>query len=616
MRRARLAERTFAALISISAAAIVLMAAASALSMRRLYSEATLSALAQSAAALANAAQAVGQGGQALDAFCDRAAAGTGLRVTAIAPDGSVLGDSGSDTGAMDNHAGRPEIASALRGQAATSMRPSPTLGITMAYAAAPILSGDAVTGVVRIAMGAPELRAGMAPFIAAFAAVAAAMIAAMAAASARIGASVARPMGALQDTAKEWSAGRLDRRARRFDDPELGPLADTMNAMAAELADRVVAMESQKRELEAILDGMGEAVISTDENLVIRLANPKARELLGRAGDEEGLEGRGVLKACGSVALDEMARRCASGGVREEAEITLYGEGTRYLWTNAAPLPLGEGRSGVVIVLNDITRLKRLERVRKDFVANVSHELRTPITLIKGFIETLEDVRDPAEAKRFLGIAGRHADRMTSIIEDLLTLARLEGPERGGVEASRVDALRVMERAVESIGDVPASKGVSIRLRSEPGLAVMANEGLLEQALLNLLDNAVKYGPEGGTIRVEASREASPGGGFARFAVIDDGPGIPARDVPRLFERFYRVDRARSRELGGTGLGLAIVRHIALAHGGDASVESREGSGSSFIVRIPLWTGDESATGADSVQAASPDADTATVSS
>jgi len=602
MRRPRLAVRTFAVIIAVSAVAMIVMAGSSALSMRNLYHDATLSTLLQTATALANDASLAES-----DGFCSLVTAGTRLRVTVIAPDGTVVGDSGTAPEVMDNHAGRPEIASALRGEPATSMRSSPTLGVSMAYAAAPMLVEGQTVGVVRVAMAASELGAAITPFILTSALIAAALIAAMALASARIGASVAGPMKALMDAASDWSAGRLERRVRRFEDTELAPLSDTMNAMAAELAGRIVAMERQQRELAAILDGMGEAVLSTDADLVIKLANPKARSLLGYESSAQPCEGLSLLQATGTIALDELARRCAASGQREEAEITLYGDDTRYLLANAEPISLEGGRGGVVLVLNDITRLKRLERVRKDFVANVSHELRTPITLIKGFAETLEDVNDPAEARHFLGIVKRHADRMSAIIEDLLSLARLEGPGQGSMQTARVAAASVLERAVESLGKGPRDKSVSISIMSDEGLAVRANEGLLEQALVNLLDNAVKYGPRGGTIRAEATID----GGFARFAIIDEGPGIPARDLGRLFERFYRVDRARSRELGGTGLGLAIVRHIALAHGGDASVTSREGSGSSFVLRIPLWV----PAGPDKVQAGPSLEDTPTLS-
>ncbi|PKL08408.1 MAG: PAS domain-containing sensor histidine kinase, partial [Spirochaetae bacterium HGW-Spirochaetae-7] len=348
------------------------------------------------------------------------------------------------------------------------------------------------------------------------------------------------------------------------------------------------------------------------DTDLVIRLANPSAMALLAPDGSPSSIEGLTVLQASGNTALDDMARRCVSGNGREEAEVMLYGDEPRRLLVHAAPLSLEDGRPGALLVLSDITRLKRLERVRQDFVANVSHELRTPITLIKGFAETLEEVEDPAEARRFLAIIRRHADRMASIIEDLLTLARLEGPERGILETSSVDAELVLARAFESLGDTPADRGVSLTTSVETGLAAQANEGLLEQALVNLLDNAVKYSSRGAVVRAEAASD----GDFARFAIRDDGPGIPARDLPRLFERFYRVDKARSRELGGTGLGLAIVRHIALAHGGDASVESREGSGSAFFLRIPRYKPRSLPHGPASVQTTSPKDDIDTASS
>ncbi len=413
-------------------------------------------------------------------------------------------------------------------------------------------------------------------------------------------------------EASRDWSSGRLERRLRRFDDPELAPLSDTMNAMASELALRIVAMERQGNELGAILDAMGEAVLSVDADLVIRMANPSAVALLAAAGAPPSIEGLTVLQAGGNSALDAMARRCVTDNGREEAEVILYGDDTRRLLVHAAPLPLEGGRPGALLVLSDITRVKRLERVRQDFVANVSHELRTPITLIKGFAETLEEVEDPEEARRFLAIIRRHADRMASIVEDLLTLARLEGPERGILETSSVDAAQVLDRAVESLGNSPADRGVSLRIAVETGLAAQANEGLLEQALVNLMDNAVKYSPRGAVVRAEAAAD----GDFARFAIMDDGPGIPARDLPRLFERFYRVDKARSRELGGTGLGLAIVRHIALAHGGDASVESREGTGSTFFLRVPRCRPRDLPHGPASVQATSPEVDIDTASS
>jgi len=605
VRKPRLATRTFAVLLAVAFLAIGVIALSSVLAMRRLYVDATLEALGQTAAALANdaalSAAIAKVDGKSVDAASDRMAAGTRIRVSAIAPDGRVLGDSASDTNTMDNHALRPEISAALQGGLGTSMRTSATLGIEMAYAAAPIRTDGRVTGVLRVAMGAPDILQAVSPFIMMAAAVAVAMVAAIGAAGARFGNMVNEPVNALIEAAIHWSAGRLDRRIRRFDDPEYSVLAETMNTMASDLSAKIQAASRHQSELGAILDGMDEAVLSIDADLVVSLANPKAIEVLCRNGDRSKFIGRTVLQATGNVAIDELSRRCTETGIKEEAELTLYNGETHHLLVHAAPLPLESGRTGAVLVLDDISRLKRLERVRKDFVANVSHELRTPITLIKGFAETLETVDDPGESARFLAIIKRHADRMALIIEDLLTLARLESPERGRLETTPVGARLVLVRATESLGDRAKDKGIRIDIRADENLEVNANEGLLEQALVNLLDNAVKYSPRGTAIIAGASAED----GYVRFAIVDNGPGIPLRDQPRLFERFYRVDRARSREMGGTGLGLAIVRHIALAHGGDASVESREGAGSTFVIRVPVQGGEGTR-----VQAASPDPD------
>ncbi len=276
------------------------------------------------------------------------------------------------------------------------------------------------------------------------------------------------------------------------------------------------------------------------------------------------------------------------------EAELTLYREGPRHFFLCAAPLAVGpESPSpGAVLVLNDITPLRRLEQVRKDFVANVSHELKTPITLIKGFAETLQDrsVRESPDAERFLGILFRNAERMDALVDDLLTLARLERPDAPPLRREPTRIRPLLENVAEAVESRRAERGSRLALSCPDDLEARVNEGLLEQAVLNLTDNALKYSGAGAEVEL-AAREAD---GFLEILVRDDGPGIPARHLPRIFERFYRVDWARSREEGGTGLGLSIVRHIALAHGGEASVESREGAGSAFRIRVPMgWTVD-----------------------
>jgi two-component system phosphate regulon sensor histidine kinase PhoR len=238
-------------------------------------------------------------------------------------------------------------------------------------------------------------------------------------------------------------------------------------------------------------------------------------------------------------------------------------------------------------VVLNEVTEIKKLENIRRDFVANVSHELRTPITSIKGFVETLIDgaIHQPEEAERFLQIVARQADRLNAIIEDLLSLSRLETDvERGEVELQQVDLQPVLEAAVQTCAPQADEKRMRLVLAWEGDLAARANPRLIEQALVNLIGNAIKYSPAGQEVRVSAAAT----GRTVQLQVSDQGAGIDKRHLPRLFERFYRVDKARSRELGGTGLGLAIVKHIALAHGGMVSVESEPGQGSTFVISLP----------------------------
>ena len=578
----KLSTRVFLTLLAVAALSVGGMGAAMALAIRGANGDAAGYALGQAVRAVAYGVSLDPAGAQAYS----RAAAGdTGLRVTVLGPDGTVLGDSRSDPAAMANHADRPEVAEALNGRTTAVVRESETLGVRMLYAAAPLFRDGKAAGAVRLAMDMPDLSRRMTPFLAATAVFALVLLAALALVSARIGSAITGPSLAMAAAARAWSAGDLDARVRSFDDRELAVVSDTMNAMAADLSARMREMERRERELAAILDGMTEGVMAVDTDLGVRLVNPRARELLGRPGDPAGMS---LLRWSGSTALEEMAKACLVSGKSSEREVAVYGDQPRTLLAHASPLALGDGPAGVVLVLTDMTRLQRLERVRTDFVANVSHELRTPITLVKGFVETIEAGTGPDETRRFLRIIGRHADRMAAIVEDLLLLAGLEDRGRAPLETVPVPADRVMAGAVESLGDGPAARGMRVTMECEPGLQALADEGLLEQALVNLLDNAVKYGPEGSEVILKAEAEPVDGRPFALFTVTDRGPGIPAKHLPRLFERFYRVDRARSRELGGTGLGLAIVKHIAVAHGGEVFADSREGYGSTFGIRVP----------------------------
>jgi two-component system, OmpR family, phosphate regulon sensor histidine kinase PhoR len=594
MAKSRLAFRVFLTLALLLALSLSLLAGAAVFTMQRLKQNVSFFTLERSAMALASLAPA--DPALAQD-FCLRAASDSGLRLTIVGPDGSVWGDSRSEPSAMENHLDRQEVREALRGNATASARTSGTLGLPMTYAAAPIWKERAVAAALRLAMDSPDLAALLNPFIAASLGAALALMALGALASARIGSDIARPVLALSSAAAEWSQGRLESRARGIADPEFSALASTMNGMASELELRIRDTEKRKAELDAILSALGEGVIALDDKLIVRLANPRAVELLRDSGFTQADEGSGdafigqsILLASGNAELERLAAECAATRRPCREELNVYGDDTRVLMAFAAPLALEGGLCGAVIALSDLSAIKRLERVRKDFVANVSHELRTPITLIKGFAETLENEdNSESERKRFIAIMHRHADRMASIIDDLLTLARLEAnaKPRGQVmdELESRPARIVLEQAIASVSLILAAKDAKVELRCPEGYAIVAHEGLLEQLFVNLLANAAKYGPQGGTIELQATEDRDER--FLRFSVLDRGPGIPEKDRARVFERFYRVDRARSRELGGTGLGLAIVRHIALAHGGDVALRPREGGGSEFIVRL-----------------------------
>ncbi len=515
------------------------------------------------------------------DEFCDSSAMDSGLRVSLVLPDGRVAGDSRGDPASMDNHLNRPELMQALAGRPASAIRPSSTLGQDMVYAAAPVYKDGSIAAALRLSLALPDLRARAQPYIQA-SLVGSAILAVLTAwAAVTLSRRLSKPLSSLAASARDWSSGAFDTRAPSSEFPELNQLSGALNAMAAELSERIASSESLGRELSAILDALGEGLIAVDPDLAVIRANPRAKILLGMANDSEGSH---ILKAGGNAALSELATACALQAQRQESELLAFGPETRTLLVTAQPIAWPDGRHGAVLALADITRLKKLEQVRRDFVSNVSHELRTPITLIRGFLEALEDA-SPQDAQRFLGIASRHAERMGAMVEDLLTLAALEDGDRPALSMESVSATLVLSRASETCSLMATERSATISLRADPALRLLASAGLLEQALVNLMQNALRYGPQGGIVEAEAWPD---GQGNAVFTVADRGPGIPEKDRTRIFERFYRVDKARSRELGGTGLGLAIVRHICNAHGGSVRAEAREGGGSVFVIVLP----------------------------
>ncbi len=523
----------------------------------------------------------------AVDSLCKDLGRATGTRATVVLAGGRVIGDSDETPGRMENHADRPEFAGALAGGTGRATRFSDTLRRNEMYVAVPVRRGGAVVGAVRVSMpltAIDDRLRGLRIRIAAGGLVAAVLAGVASYAVAR---RISRPLDEIKRGMERFAGNDLSYRLPVYRLDEAGQLAEKLNELAERLDGRIRAEVGQRNEQEAVLASMVEGLVAVDMDERIMRLNRAAASFLDAS--EAGAVGRSIQEIVRNPELQQFVKRALSSAEPVEGDVALRGPlGQRFLQAHGAELRDAEGRRiGAVIVLNDVTRLQRLEEVRRDFVANVSHELKTPITSIKGFIETLRDgsAHEADDAKKFLDIIAKQADRMNSIVEDLLFLSRLEqNGTRGGVSLERVPLRGVLLEAMEICGRAAKEKGVALELDCHESVAATINPALIEQALVNLIDNAVTYSDAGRSVRISAR----PDGDGIRIDVADRGCGIEREHLARIFERFYRVDKARSRKLGGTGLGLSIVKHIVQAHGGSVSVESAPGAGSTFTIRLP----------------------------
>jgi len=396
-------------------------------------------------------------------------------------------------------------------------------------------------------------------------------------------------PVNAFQRAIKNYTGEDIALPARGALDGEWAMLYDALDEMAERVHERLQAITGHATERQAVLSSMAEGVLAIDaEGRVITL-NAAAVRLIGSGGEH--MRGRSIYETVRNTDLQHCVERVLRGDSPIETEVILRVDGgERFLQVHGSALQGDRGNRtpGAVIVLNDVTRLRQLEQVRQQFVANVSHELKTPITAIKAAVETLEDsgLSMDDTAVRFLPVIARQADRLHAIVEDLLTLARIEQDENAGqITLKRGKLINVMRGAVETCQAKARQREIELLMDSPDDLAAPINAPLLEQAIVNLLDNAIKFSPTASTVRVSVERQ----NGEAIIAVEDHGLGIEAEHLPRLFERFYRTDKARSRAVGGTGLGLSIVKHVAQSHGGHVSVDSTLGVGSTFRVHLPV---------------------------
>ncbi len=521
-----------------------------------------------------------------LDELLKNLAPKTSSRITLLSPTGTVIADSHEDPVRMVNHALRPEIKEAGHGRVGSSTRYSYTLNAELTYLALPIMREGRIVGIVRIAEPVSKLTASLMPIYREFLAAGFVIVLLAAAFSLYLAHRINKPIAEMQRGAARFAAGDLSYRLELSPSEEFRALARAMNSMASQLHSRIHTVTQQRNELEAVLTGMIEAVIVVDTAERILRTNRAAEALFQIR--HNNVKNRSVQEAIRNTDVNRFVADALASENPIERDIVVVGDSDIFLQAHGARLRDAQGNSiGALVVLNDVTRLKALQKIRRDFVANVSHELKTPITSIKGFLETLEEgaIDDPVNARHFLTIIMRHTDRLISIIEDLLSLSRIEqDTEKGGIVLEEVPIRDVFDSVDKEVRSRAKHHGITLDYEVDDSIVARINPLLLEQAIVNLVDNALKYSEPDSTVQIVSQRNGSE----ILISVKDRGSGIPKEHLARIFERFYRVDKARSRKVGGTGLGLAIVKHIANAHGGRVEVESSPGKGSTFSIHLP----------------------------
>jgi two-component system phosphate regulon sensor histidine kinase PhoR len=532
--------------------------------------------------------------------FALRAARRSGSRVTVITTDGRVVADSDvpvADLGRMENHAGRPEVAAAVAGRVGHHVRRSATIDTPLLYVAVPLTEAravpgapevGAVRGVLRLALPLSVVTSSYREIHRVMLGGAAVALVVALGIGLFVASRVTRPVVEMEAIAQRMNEGDFTARAPTRSPDEIGRLGRALNVMSASLRGKIEDLVHEQARISAMLDGMVEGVVAVDAHDQIVAMNEPVRALFA-LGAARG-EGKPLLEVIRNADLHTLLgqARHARAHALARREFSVSGAPPRAVQANAVPIDLGGGDVGVVMVLHDVTELRRLETVRTEFVANVSHELRTPLTAIHGYLETLigGGLDEPENARRFLEIVFRHTERLGRLLDDLTDLSDIE-LGRVRLQLGRVAVGDVVESVVAIIEPRAETRGVRLTSVVPPDLPdVTADHDRLEQILINLVDNAVKYTNAGGGVTVSAHRID----GVVEIAVADRGVGIPPADLPRITERFYRVDRARSRELGGTGLGLAIVKHLVSAHGGELTIESEPARGTTVRVSLPVW--------------------------
>lgn len=522
-----------------------------------------------------------------LNTFCKQVGRRTSTRLTVILPSGRVVADSFENADAMENHNDRPEIIDALTGKVGTAVRYSETLTQTLMYVALPFEHNDTIGGVIRASIPITAIEKQLASIrirLIFWGGLIALLAAAVSLAVAR---RISRPIGIMRNGAERFAKGEFSHRLPVPDSAEIADLTVAMNEMAVQLNERITTIINQRKELEAFLSSMLEGVSAVDAAGDIVNLNPAMARIFDTS--IANALGKNFMEISRNHQLQEFVQQAVASSDTLNRDIVLIGRPEDQSFNVHSTPILDEAgvRTGTLIVFNDVTKVKRLENIRQDFVANVSHEIKTPLTAIKGFVETLRygSMDDLKETQHFLGIIERHVNRLNAILEDLLALSRLEQQEQQNEILLKKTALKnVLQTATQVCQTSADKKNIIFEIKCYDGIYAEIDETLMEQALINLIDNAVKYSSNDCPVHIEAAT----GKEAVTISIRDNGPGIPKKHIPRLFERFYRVDKARSRNMGGTGLGLSIVKHIVNAHGGRITVDSTPGEGSTFTIHLP----------------------------
>ena len=528
--------------------------------------------------------QATAVDGGALDIEADRLGQLVSTRITFVAEDGRVVGDSTQPEDALDtleNHASRPEVVAAREHGIGTSQRYSTTVDTDMLYVA--VRASHPIVKYVRLALPLTDVANQLAAIRrAALMAMAAAIPLALLV-SWMLSAPLARRVHAIARVADRYSAGDLSRSTYDYGTDELGTVARALDASVQELGGRLEELSRDRARMGAILAGMVEGVLVVDRQGRLQLVNRAAQEMLRV---DESATSRSYLEVIRHPDIAAQLTRALRGDDAGSHEVALSRDPGRTFIARAAPVS-GTGGGGAVLVLHDITDLRRADQIRRDFVANVSHELRTPLTAIRGYVEALLD--EPADAdstQKFLEIIARHTTRMERLVKDLLRLARLDARQEV-LEMARCDVRQIFSGVIADLTPSIEAKQQQVAIDVPlDATQVDGDPAKLHDIVRNLVENAVNYSPDGADVTLAAARV----NGKYTITVADSGPGIPQEDLARVFERFYRVDKSRSRP-GGTGLGLAIVKHLVELHGGEARAENAPSGGAVFTVILPVGT-------------------------